>query len=277
MNLQEAADRIGVHYQTAYRWVREGILNATKVGATYELDGADVDAFLAARRTPSQPPQRVQVRDWSAQRDRFYAAIATGDELDARDQISRLTEGNIGVLELCEELIVPCMRRIGDEWHAGLVSIGQEHRATAITERMLARLSVHPRGRPRGTAIVTAPPGETHGLPGLLAALVLREAHWRVHHLGADLPASEIDAMVTAVRADLVVISSTVAMASGADSSGRSSNAADPDAQAGGTPPPDPLAALAETLKGQGVRVLIGRAGDSLRSLLAQANGEAPG
>ena len=37
MNLKTAALRLGVHYQTAYRWVRSGQLVAVKVGAGYEI------------------------------------------------------------------------------------------------------------------------------------------------------------------------------------------------------------------------------------------------
>jgi MerR family transcriptional regulator, light-induced transcriptional regulator len=35
IELAEAADRLGVHYQTAYRWVREGRLPAVRVRGRY--------------------------------------------------------------------------------------------------------------------------------------------------------------------------------------------------------------------------------------------------
>jgi excisionase family DNA binding protein len=35
VDLQTAAARLGVHYQTAYRWVRDGSLPAMKRGTTY--------------------------------------------------------------------------------------------------------------------------------------------------------------------------------------------------------------------------------------------------
>ena len=42
MQLREAADVLGVHYQTAYLWVRRGSLAARKQGRDYEVDEADV-------------------------------------------------------------------------------------------------------------------------------------------------------------------------------------------------------------------------------------------
>ena len=51
MNLKEAARAIGVHYQTAYKWVRSGELPAVRIGTRYEVAPAAVDQFLANRRS----------------------------------------------------------------------------------------------------------------------------------------------------------------------------------------------------------------------------------
>jgi excisionase family DNA binding protein/PAS domain S-box-containing protein len=49
VNLKEAAARLGVHYQTAYRWVRAGELGAVRVGARYEVSDAAIHQFVAGR------------------------------------------------------------------------------------------------------------------------------------------------------------------------------------------------------------------------------------
>lgn len=60
MNLKTAAKRLGVHYQTAYRYVRSGQLVAVRVGTGYEVSDAAVDmlaARLAAREAlPEKAP-----------------------------------------------------------------------------------------------------------------------------------------------------------------------------------------------------------------------------
>ncbi|MBK5288580.1 MAG: excisionase family DNA-binding protein [Acidimicrobiia bacterium] len=50
MNLKEAASVLGVHYQTAYKWVRTGELVAVRVGGRYEVSDAAIDRFRARRR-----------------------------------------------------------------------------------------------------------------------------------------------------------------------------------------------------------------------------------
>lgn len=207
MQLREAADTLGVHYQTAYAWVRQGVLPARKLGRGYEVNDGDVRALATRRELGSEPSRHIQVHDWGAPADRLYAAIVAGDETAARQRIERLASG-VAVVDLCQRVIGPAMRHIGDDWAAGQVSIAQEHRASAICERIIALYSRQPGGRPRGTVIVTTPPGERHGLPALMAAAVLREDHWLVHHLSADLPVAEATRLAREVHADLIVLSS---------------------------------------------------------------------
>jgi excisionase family DNA binding protein len=47
MNLKQAARRLGVHYQTAYRWVRAGRLAAVRVGNGYEISEQAIERLLA--------------------------------------------------------------------------------------------------------------------------------------------------------------------------------------------------------------------------------------
>src|SRR6185437_9527224 len=79
---------------------------------------------------------------------------------------------------------------------------------TAICERLIAARANQPHGRPRGTAVTATPPGERHALPGLMAAACLREDHWHVHHLAADLPVADVIRLAADTGADLVVLSS---------------------------------------------------------------------
>ena len=50
MTIQEVADRLGVHYMTAYRYVRQGRLPATRLGAEWRIDQSDVDALRTTAR-----------------------------------------------------------------------------------------------------------------------------------------------------------------------------------------------------------------------------------
>jgi excisionase family DNA binding protein len=248
MRLSEAADALGVHYQTAYAWVRQQQLPARKIGRGYEISADDLRAF-AARREAGQPPARnVRVRDWPRLADRLHAALVAGDEVTARASLGRLA-GAVPLADLCDNVIAPALVRIGEQWAAGEVSIAMEHRASAICERLVAGRAVQPRGRPRGTAVVATPADERHGLPALMAAACLREDCWTVHHLSADLPADDIARFAAEVGAVLVVLSTATPQARV-----RARQAAG-------------LITAAEA----GVAVLVGQPGDRLHDLLDRA------
>jgi MerR family transcriptional regulator, light-induced transcriptional regulator len=207
VQLRDAAETLGVHYQTAYGWVRQGTLRARKTPHGYEVSESDVRDLLARRAAGAEPPREVQVRDWAAQADRLYAALVAGDETQARHDFARLAAG-VPLAGLCDHVIAPALQRVGEDWAAGELSIAAEHRATAICERLIAARVHQSQGRPRGIAVTTTPPGERHALPAMMAAACLREDHWHVHHLAADIPAADVISLAADTGASLIVLSS---------------------------------------------------------------------
>jgi MerR family transcriptional regulator, light-induced transcriptional regulator len=182
---------------------------AGKAGRSYQVNVADVPALGAQRAAGTSPRPEVRVRNWQAQADRFYDAIVAGEDRLAQTRLERLAAG-VPFIELCGRVVGPALRRVGDDWAAGKVTIAVEHRASAICERLLAPLAARQsRGRPRGVAVTATPSGERHGLPSLMAAGCLREDHWLVQHLATDLPASEVGRLADDVAARLVVLSAT--------------------------------------------------------------------
>jgi excisionase family DNA binding protein len=250
VDLRTAAEQLGVHYQTAYRWVREGSLSAVKVGIAYEVEPEAVDECLARRAEPVPPPPRSRVRSWGLHVDRLYDALVLGDELTGKQLVDRLHDSGTETVEMCDRLFAPALRRIGDGWAKGRLSLADEHRASAICARLLARVSVHPRGRPRGVAVVTTAPGEGHDLPGMMASMALRADRWQVHHLGTQVPYDQLAALAKREGARLVVLSVTDSAAAVAREAAR----------------------YAERVEGElHVRALVGRPGATLDELLQQA------
>ena len=210
MQLRDAAEVLGVHYQTAYGWVRQGILPARKTGRGYDVSEGDVRALAERRASGTAPRPTIRVRDWAVQADRLHAAIISGDETLARNIFGRLARG-VPLTELCERVIAPALSRVGSDWAAGGTTIAAEHRASAICERLIASRARQPQGRPRGIAVVSTPPGERHGLPALMATACLREDRWLVHHLATDLPLAEVTGLAREAGASLVVLSCATA------------------------------------------------------------------
>ena len=98
------------------------------------------------------------------------------------------------------DVLSPALRSIGEHWHNGTSSIADEHRATAIANRIVGRLSARftRRGRDRGRIVIGTPAGEGHALPVAMVSDMLRGAGFEVIDLGVDLPT---DAFVEAATA----------------------------------------------------------------------------
>jgi excisionase family DNA binding protein len=246
IELQAAADELGVHYQTAYRWVRSGRLSAEMVAGRYLVPRSAIVALDRTRRTPqSPPPPKVSRLDHAA--GQMYAALVAGDEPRASKIATRLAAEGAPIVDLVQQVIVPPLRQIGQQWHDGELTIWVEHRASAIVERMLGELAPNPRGRRRGTAVVAAVSGDHHSLPTTMAAVALRGDNWHVHHLGADLPADELERYCHEHPVDIVVITVT-------------------------NPPSRPLAeTTAANLRASGTATVVGGAGHTLDELIGLA------
>ena len=248
MQLRDAAATLGVHYQTAYGWVRQGVLPARKTSRGYEVSESAVHALAAQRAVGAEPRPEVRIRDWTARADRLFEALVAGDERRALQDFGRLAAG-VPLTDLCDWVIAPALRQIGRTWAAGNLSIAAEHRASAICERLIAARVHQPPGRPRGTAVTATPPGDRHALPTVMAAACLREDHWNVHQLAEDLPVDEVIGLAADTGAALVVLSSATTESS----------------QLAGE------AAREISRRLPGVRVLTGHPGDTLTLLRDQA------
>jgi DNA-binding transcriptional MerR regulator/methylmalonyl-CoA mutase cobalamin-binding subunit len=117
---------------------------------------------------------------------------------------STMTLGGAGFLS---GVLGPLLVRIGEGWVAGEVTPGQEHLATGVVERILARLT-DAAGPSSGPGMVVATlPGERHGLGARLVAAAAVLEGWSVTYLGTDLPESDIAAAASGVGARAVAIS----------------------------------------------------------------------
>ncbi|MEP6660337.1 MAG: B12-binding domain-containing protein [Acidimicrobiales bacterium] len=190
LTLQEVADSLGVHYMTAYRYVRTGRIAAKRVGTGWRVPRSSMNAIQKAA-TPGRSKSSAQVRRRRYE-GQLSACLVEGDEAGAWRVTQDALTAAFSLEDLYIDLLSATMRRIGDEWAAGRVTVAQEHRATALMYRLVGRLGPGfiRRGRTRGVVLLGAPAGDHHGLATALVADPLRGRRFSVADLGADTPAS---------------------------------------------------------------------------------------
>jgi excisionase family DNA binding protein len=207
ISLQEAASRLGVHYMTAYRYVRTGRLPARRDGAQWFVDPRDLDRMQ--RQDHARPGGRRAKADRTAI---LTARMTAGDEAGAWRVIDDALASGMDPAAVYLDLLAPVLRGVGAGWAAGTVTIAEEHRASAVALRLIGRLGPQfaRRGRKRGIVIIGAPAGDQHSLPGAIVADLLRGEGFEVIDLGANTPDSSFaETAQDATRLVAVVIGVT--------------------------------------------------------------------
>jgi excisionase family DNA binding protein len=189
LNLKQVALRLGVHYMTAYRYVRQGRLPARQDGTSWVVDEADVVRFLEERDgspAGAGADERPRV-DWS---ERVRVQLAMGNEVEAWAVVEQALASGVTPQRAFLDLLGGTVAEIGSQVDAGEASTADLHIATSTAQRVAVRLGARfrRRRRSRGTVVLGAPPGELHDLPIALIADLLRLDAYSVLELGADVP-----------------------------------------------------------------------------------------
>lgn len=186
ITLIDAAERLGVHYMTAYRYVRTGRLAAHKVAGQWQVDEDDLASFEDDPKL-SAPRQEVLP---ALIEDRLIA----GDENGTYQLIDNAMASGAAADEVYLDLISPAMVSIGNRWAAGEISIADEHIASSTVLRVISRLGprVSSRGRTRGAILLASISHDYHYLPTAMLRDLLRFRGFDVQDLGANTPSTTI-------------------------------------------------------------------------------------
>jgi excisionase family DNA binding protein len=191
LSLQEAAELLGVHYMTVYRYVRTGKLQASKNGAQWRVRRRDVETL---RRGDRAAQAGRGASSTVKARAGLEARMLAGDNAGAWQIVEGKLAGGLDPSGALTDLVVPVMRSVGDRWARGELTVADEHRATAVAQKVVGRLGLQfgRRGRRRGAVVLAAPAGDLHTLPVAIAADLLRWRGFNVVELGAHTPAAAI-------------------------------------------------------------------------------------
>jgi DNA-binding transcriptional MerR regulator/methylmalonyl-CoA mutase cobalamin-binding subunit len=109
---------------------------------------------------------------------------------------------------LVTEVLQPLLREVGERWHRGEWSIAQERMVTKIVTRHVGlMLDAYDRAARRESVVFATLQGERHELGLLMSAMICASRGFKVHYLGADLPAAEIARFARELGATVVALS----------------------------------------------------------------------
>lgn len=160
-----------------------------------------------------------RVDDLRALRERYLAAQLRGDRRAACAVVfDEALPGGATVHDVYENIVQEAQREIGRLWQENVVTVAQEHMATAISNLVLTQLFEKAPHAPRNgkRVMLACVEGEQHELPARLVCDALDLAGFDVRYLGANVPADSLVPMIELHQPDLVALSITMSFHAGA-------------------------------------------------------------
>ncbi len=181
-----------------------------KLRSLRESGMAPAEAARVVHRGANQEGVVAEADPFSTARDAIVAAVEDFDPRNLEAVVRRsMFLGSSTVI--FEEILAPAMREIGDKWHAGEMTVAQEHLASevlaAAAAEMLRLVRVEDRER---TAVLACFADEDHAFP--LYGVAFRMVQWgyRPVVLGLRTPPEAVADAVERLRPSLVGLSVTV-------------------------------------------------------------------
>jgi methanogenic corrinoid protein MtbC1 len=142
-------------------------------------------------------------------RQRWVQACLDFDEASA-EQTIRQALSIFDVQTVCVDVFSGGLREIGEKWYEGKLIVQQEHFASNLAIRKLNTLiAATDETSHKKKVVIATPSSEKHTISALILTLLLRRRGIRVVYLGAETPLVGINIMISVIRPDLVVYSSS--------------------------------------------------------------------
>lgn len=164
-----------------------------------------VEEDLAARERRTAAPH-----DMGEKRDLVGEALFLARSLDsvALEDTLRRAAAVMGMAAFIESVAAPLLRRIGNEWHAGRLSMAHEHMVSSLLHDIVAeRMRAFGKREGAPVLVVGTLAGERHAIGAVLAGAAAAVEGWKVIQLGADLPARALADAARSAGARVVAVS----------------------------------------------------------------------
>jgi len=200
---KQVAQAIGVSESSVKRWSDQGLIPAERTaGGHRRLPVQGVLQFLRSSGHPLVRPEILSLPPTALGReatleqtqDELMAALEEGDEDRFRAAGFNLFLAGYPAVEICDQVVAPAFRRLGDRWQHGEIEIYQERRGSEICLKFLheLRVSLPSPAAEAPLAIGGTLEGDHYALPTTMAELVLREAGWSAQSYGTGHPAETL-------------------------------------------------------------------------------------
>lgn len=210
------ARALGVSNATVKRWADDRMLSSEKTaGGHRRFRMEEVARFrrdLGVRTTSQEHATRERRSTARLLPPSIFDALIDGDEEAVTELLIGEHVRGRKLTMIFDDVICPAMRRVGELWYAGDLTVAHEHLATRTTiVAMQALRNVLASREPTEMfAVCCAVENDFHELPVLLAQMIVESEGWKVINLGANTPLFSLKETMTRYAPQLICIASTI-------------------------------------------------------------------
>jgi excisionase family DNA binding protein len=224
LTTKKVAHLLNVSEATVKRWTDEGLLEAEKtVGGHRRFRVEKILRFQKEQQLGKQAGDQMIARPMTerfssgnetsdGKFDLLFQSLVDGNGAETSSLILNAYMNGATLPYIFDELISKAMRKVGDLWYKGELTIAQEHlaiRTALIGVNALSHVLVN-RSKLPFSAICCCVEEDFHDFPLHLTQALLENAGWQVINLGANTPFFSLTEAVTRHKPSLVCVSSTV-------------------------------------------------------------------
>jgi DNA-binding transcriptional MerR regulator/methylmalonyl-CoA mutase cobalamin-binding subunit len=179
---------------------REGLLEPVRTeGGHRKFRASDLERVRTIKEWQSQHLSLEEIRQRLANlkriagpgdlAERYLQTALVGRIDEAASILLNADEAGYSLLTLFQDVIAPALVRLGDQWHQGVVTVGQEHEVSELSRDLIAELTArHASPVSWGSSVLAAcVADEMHELGLRMVVGLLRQRGIRVHFLGASV------------------------------------------------------------------------------------------
>ena len=159
--------------------------------------------------TASLSTSESDLAEW---RQAYFQSILMGQEERAVALVNGMLARRLSMERIYTDVFQWALYQVGELYAGGLTDEAHEHVASAITERMMAKVAQFytPMTRTSYRAVLGCVADNWHTLGLRMLADGLKGLGWETLFVGANVPSGSFVAMVASARPDLVVVSCSI-------------------------------------------------------------------
>lgn len=187
------------------RWLRDRTAEGLTISQAIALmtDGSESNLSWLSTAVDTEP------HTWERLNSRLLASLIDFDATRA-EQIMGEAFALYPLEDVFLKLVQPVMIEVGEQWHAGKVTVTTEHFTTQFVRRKLSGLfNTYNITDGRGLVLVGCAPSEQHDLGALMLSVFLVRHGWQVIYLGPEVPMRDLLETIRQIQPDMVCMSAS--------------------------------------------------------------------